>query len=76
MSWEDALIQEENKNGPKFALILDDHKRHIKGHLKLIYKTKILLHILQHMLFWWRTYRLGVPHIPLEEIVKAQNERD
>lgn len=76
MSWEQALIHEENQNGPKFVLIVDDHKLHMKGHLRSIHKPGMLRHIFQHLLLYIRAKSLGLPKLSLDEIIKAQNKRD
>ena len=76
MSWEDALIQEENQNGPKFVLITDDHERHMKGHLRSIHKPGMVRHLFEHLKLYIRAKSLGLPHISIEDIIKAQNKRD
>jgi L-ascorbate metabolism protein UlaG (beta-lactamase superfamily) len=76
MSWEHALIQEENQNGPKFVLVTDDHSLHLKGHLRSIHKPGMIKHLFQHLMLYVRAKSLGLPKLSLDEIIKAQNKRD
>ncbi len=76
MTWEDALIQEENQNGPKLVLITDDHERHLKGHLRSIRKPGMMRHLFKHLMLYIRAKSLGLPKLSLDEIIKAQNKRD
>lgn len=76
MSWEDALIQEENKSGPKMVLIFDDHKRHVLGHLKFLHKRGMSGHVWAHLKLWWLKKYKRLPKISIEDVVKAQNKRE
>lgn len=69
--WEQALIEHENRNGPKLVLAFDNHKLHLKGHLKAIHKPGMIRHLLQHLRLYIRAKRLGLPRpSPLDEIIE------
>lgn len=67
---ENLLIEVENS---EFAicLITDDHKQHLKGHLRYAYKPRIFRHILDHLYLWYRARKLGIPHISLEMVLNS-----
>lgn len=75
MSYEDLLIQNENQYGPKFVLITDGHRAHIRGHLSNIYKPRMLLHVLQHVKLYLRARQSGIPTINIEDILRAVEKR-
>lgn len=70
MNHDNHLIKIENE---KFAicLITDDHKNHIKSHLKYIWKPRIARHIFDHLYLMYRAKRMGIPHISLEEVLSS-----
>ena len=70
MNQDNLLIKVENE---KFAicLITDDHKTHIKAHLKYIWKPRIIKHIFDHLYLMYRVKRIGISSISLEEILSS-----
>lgn len=63
------LIECENNNDgiyPLICLITDNHKEHIKSHLKYIYKFRIFKHVLQHLKLMREQKRKNIPIIEIE----------
>ena len=69
MTFSKHLIEIENKDFA-LCLIVDNHKEHIVGHLKYIWKPRVFKHILTHLYLWYRANKMGIPHIDLDEILK------
>ena len=68
MSFQSLLIQVEHEKGA-ICVITDDHKFHIKQHLKYIWKPRILKHIIDHLILWQKKKKLGLNHITTEIIL-------
>lgn len=50
VSWEEVLISEENKLGPKAVSPFDDHVTHLKSHANHL-NLNMFLHITNHIGF-------------------------
>jgi hypothetical protein len=72
MSYEDLLIREENTKGPMFAAGLDDHERHIGGHLPYAWNPVIMMHIVMHALFMAKAKSFGAQRAQIDDMIKAQ----
>ena len=70
MNHDNLLIKVENE---EFALclIIDDHKTHLKSHIKYVYKPRIIKHIFDHLYLWYRAKKSGIPYISLEEVLSS-----
>lgn len=72
MKIEDLIIKAENEKGGEICLITDDHKKHLKTHLKYIWKPRIFKHILKHFILMYKARKNGIPHISTEEVYESR----
>lgn len=63
----ELLIKAENCD-PREAkvLIFEDHGKHVKSHLKHIFRRGMLRHILSHVYWAWRKRRVGLPTVEID----------
>jgi hypothetical protein len=62
----DLLIKAENYDPRKAeVLILEDHAKHLKSHVKHIFRRGMLRHILSHIYWAWRKRRVGLPTVEI-----------
>jgi len=65
---EDLLIAAENEN-PSFALIFDDHKKHLKSHIRYFWRPGMISHIWEHLKLWRHAVKNNIPKITLQDVV-------
>jgi hypothetical protein len=70
MSMDNMLIKVENTE-KAICLIIDDHKKHLLGHLKYAWKPRVLKHMIDHLVLWHRAKKMGIPNIKLEVILSS-----
>lgn len=81
---DETLIKSENKQlrNPLFgglmtvfAILTDDHDRHIKAHLKYWYNPVTWLHIHQHYMQLKIKKKMGIEHLTNDSIMEAVEEQ-
>jgi len=81
---DDTLIAVENKKlrnpffggiTSVFAMLTDDHSRHIKAHLKYWYNPATWLHIHQHYMQLKIKRKMGIEHVTNDSIVAHSNQQ-
>jgi len=72
VSFEKALIYAENNNyiEKKFAMLFDDHLKHIAKHLPYFWRRGMITHIIRHVRLYFAWRKNNLPKIQLEDIIK------
>ena len=66
MNHTEMLIANENEGaGVLMVLITDPHGKHVLGHLKAIWRFRVLKHVIEHLVLWRRQRIAGLPSIEI-----------
>jgi hypothetical protein len=66
---EMAILRDNAKDSLLVAGLFDDHKRHLKQHLRLAYKVRTWVHMLEHLVLMRQKSKLGLDGITNSNII-------